>query len=580
MSAKSDAEAPDPVGYGIDTVEYFLNALEQGGVGPSEGVARAREAIRQLREGDPDFAQESVWDGRAILESILDSISDGVIGIDQDGRCSFSNKAATEILGIDPENSSLRDWSNSQWCFVSDAGQACVTAELPAVRALHGDEVENGQVFIRRPNRPDGVWVSIDARPLRDHQGVVKGSLCIIHDITEAKKREAELRDRNRELSMTIAELKSAQQQVIRQERLRAFGQMASGVAHDFNNALTVIQGITELLKCYPDYLNDGEKLDRYLGMIDTAARDAGDVVRRLRKFYRGREENEVRQLVCLNSLVEEAISLTEPRWRGQAQASGATIRVSTELDELPRIAANESELREVLTNLIFNAVDAMPQGGTITVRTDAEGDMVSLAVSDTGTGMTDEVREHCFDPFFTTKGPTGTGLGLASVYGIIQRHGGTMDVDGEEGVGTSFTLRLPIGVEQEDVESDQEPGPRCRPLNLLVVDDDPMVLEILRDLLAADGHLFETAGDGREALEKFHMGWFDLVLTDLAMPEMNGDKLATAIKRIAPDKPVVLLTGFGDGMKASDTKPKDVDLLVGKPVTVSKLRKALALAE
>ena len=580
MPAKDDAEAPDPNGYGIDTVEYFLDALEQEGIGPSDGVARAREAIRQRREGGQGSAQESVWDGSGILESILDSISDGVVGIDRDGRCSFSNKAATQILGIDPKNSSLRDWSNSQWCFVSDAGQAYVTAELPAVRALHGDEVENGQVFIRRPNRPDGVWVSIDARPLRDHQGVVKGSLCIIHDITEAKKREAELRDRNRELSMTIAELKSAQQQVIRQERLRAFGQMASGVAHDFNNALTVIQGITELLKCYPDYLEDGEKLDRYLGMIDTAARDAGNVVRRLRKFYRGREENEVRQLVCLNSLIEEALSLTEPRWRGQAQASGATIRVSTELDEIPRLAANESELREALTNMIFNAVDAMPQGGEITIRTTAEGEGVVLTISDTGTGMTDEVREHCFDPFFTTKGPAGTGLGLASVYGIIQRHGGTMDVDGEEGVGTSFTLRLPIGEEQEGEDSDHEPGRRCRPLNLLVVDDDPMVLDILRDLLAADGHLFETAADGREALEKFHMGWYDLVLTDLAMPEMNGDKLATAIKRIVPDKPVVLLTGFGDGITASDTKPKDVDLVVGKPVTVSKLRKALALAE
>ena len=225
--------------------------------------------------------------------------------------------------------------------------------------------------------------------------------------------------------------MKQTQQNIIQQERLRALGQMASGIAHDFNNALTPILGFSELLLKRSEGLDDRDTVERYLRMMNMAAQDAATVVgnSRLREFYRKREEGENFAPASLHDLVGQAISLTQPRWKDEAQAKGITIKMETDLQEVPLIIGDESELREALTNLVFNAVDAMPDGGTITLRTRRDGNQVVLEVSDTGTGMTEEVRQRCLDPFFTTKGAhtsSRTGMGLAMVYGIVQRHEGS----------------------------------------------------------------------------------------------------------------------------------------------------------
>lgn len=387
----------------------------------------------------------------------------------------------------------------------------------------------------------------------------------------------AEHRESEQRLKRALEELKDSQQRVIQQERLRALGGMASGIAHDFNNALAAILGFSELLCQRPETLADKEKTLRYLQMMNTAAHDAGNVVNRLREFYRHREDGEVFTPVNLNQVVQQAISFTQPKWKNQAEAKGITIHAVTELGKIPTITGSASDLREALTNLIFNAVDAMPQGGIITLRTHSENSHVILEVADTGMGMTEEVRQRCLEPFFTTKGDHGTGLGLSMVYGILQRHRGTIDIQTTPGRGTTFILSLPVKAEsQAATETDSTPR-AIRPLRVLLADDQDTVRQILCEYLVGDGHTVTTAANGSEGLEKFQSAEFDVVLLDRAMPGMSGDQVAAAIKQIKPEMPVILLTGFGNMMQASGEKPLGVDLVLAKPVTIAGLQSALA---
>jgi PAS domain S-box-containing protein len=375
-----------------------------------------------------------------------------------------------------------------------------------------------------------------------------------------------------------VSERKRIEQQVIRQERLRALGEMASGVAHDFNNTLSAVVGFSSLLLMRSALLDDRVKLTRYLETIHTAGQDALQLVQRLREFYRRRDEVEFLP-VDVNEVVTMAVSLTAPRWGAQAQASGLTIRVTTALGDVPPTLGNAAELRDVLTNLIFNAVDAMPTGGTLSLATgwDEASDAVWIDVRDTGLGMTEEVRRRCLEPFFTTKGDRGTGLGLAMAYGIVQRHEGSIEIDSAPGRGTAFRIRLPRRTEGEGADQPVALLPPGRPLKVLVVEDEPIPLEVIVECLTGDGHTVKTATTGREGLSAFQADRFDVVITDRAMPEMNGLDLAVAIKGLTPWKPVIMLTGFLDDTEADAKKPDGIDYVVGKPVTLASLRRALA---
>ena len=409
--------------------------------------------------------------------------------------------------------------------------------------------------------------------------GIVKGLRVFnmfVHDITERKQTEQALRDSNTQLGQALGDLESAQRQVIQQERLRAVGEMASGIAHEFNNALSPIVGFSELLIMKPKILSDEAKSKRYLEGIRTAALDAANVVSRLREFYRSREVSEAREPIDLNALVSQTVTLTQPRWRGQAQADGVSVRVSTELAGRPIVQGDASSIREVLTNLIFNAVDAMPNGGRVVVRTTEHEDHVLLEVADTGAGMSDEVLMRCLDPFFSTKGEKGTGLGLSLVHGIMERHGGTVDIESEVGKGTTFKLTFPVSALPEPlatvIPADDEPSSRA--LHVMAVDDDRAVLEVIEAILQAEGHNIVLANSAREALEELKRNKIDLVITDLAMPLMNGDKLAQLMKRMRPGLPVIMLTGFAEMLDESEASAS-VDIVVSKPVSPAKLRDA-----
>jgi signal transduction histidine kinase len=389
-------------------------------------------------------------------------------------------------------------------------------------------------------------------------------------------ERTSELQKQTGELEKALAELKATQYQIIQQERLQALGTMASGIAHDLNNGLSLIVGYGDMLLNNSDKFPEESKERVCLDAVVRAGRDTAQIVRRLREFYRPCAEQEDRQAVNLNDVVEEAIAITAPRWQATAQADGVTIYVAKDLHPMPPISGSPSELREVLTNLIFNAVDAMPLGGQLCFRTRLMGGRVRLEVTDTGTGMTDETVRHCLEPFYTTKGDRGSGLGLAMSYGIIKRHGGAISIDSRLNEGTIFTIYLPVA------ELPIEPGlgPELRkkicPLRVLVVDDHPGIRDIVSAYLVEDRHTVETAADAQEAMDKFHDEEYDLVIMDQAMPEINGDGLAAMIKRTHPTEPIIMLTGFADLMTEEGERSKDVDLVLRKPVRLEDLRQAI----
>ncbi len=386
---------------------------------------------------------------------------------------------------------------------------------------------------------------------------------------------EVLVQERTQQLASTLEELRATQEGVVKQERLSALGMMAGGIAHDFNNTLTMILGYGELIFPWVK-AQGGPRETSFVQHIIAAAQDATHIVGRLREFYRPVESNEVREPLDVNTIVEQAVSLTAPKWKAKSQADGIQISVLTELREVPRVAACGAELREVLTNLIFNAVDAMPYGGAIIITTaeDEEGRIV-LAVSDTGTGMSEENRKRCLEPFFTTKGERGTGLGLSVVYGILQRHGARLEIVSQPGHGTTFHISFPPS-EIAEAPGQKLMEPAARPLNILVVDDQELICELIAECLKCDGHKTQIAANGREALEIYRKTAFDLVITDQSMPGMNGVQLSIAMKEHAPETPVILLTGFGEEMNASGSAPGGVDLVVGKPVSAADLRRSI----
>ena len=283
---------------------------------------------------------------------------------------------------------------------------------------------------------------------------------------------------------------------------------------------------------------------------------------------------------VDLERCIKEAVALTAPRWRSQALAIGVTIHVHAEVAAaLPPMVGDESELREVLINLIFNAVDALPEGGTITVRARPDGDGVRVEVADTGVGMSDEIRRRCLEPFFSTKGQQGSGLGLSLVNAIIERHRGTLAIESRPGAGTTIVMRFPPGTPPAPDARGLQPAEPPRRLRILFVEDEPVVRKAISQQLLAVGHTVETADNGVEGLDKFMSGWFDLVITDRAMPEMGGDEVAATIARVAPDKPIIMLTGFGDLMDAKGEKPAGVRVILSKPVMMEQLTRAIAEA-
>jgi signal transduction histidine kinase/ActR/RegA family two-component response regulator len=370
-------------------------------------------------------------------------------------------------------------------------------------------------------------------------------------------------------LQQAYDDLRQSQQTVMQQERLRALGQMASGVAHDINNAVAPIALYTDSLLEHESGLSDRAR--GYLNIIRRAIADVGETVKGMRQFYRPHDGQSALTQIDLNPIVAQVIELTR------------VIAMRTELQQpLAAILGQESEIRDALTNLIFNAVDAMPEGGTLTVRTRSSAATVQLEVADSGVGMDEETRRRCLEPFFTTKGERGTGLGLAMVYGMVRRHSAELEVDSALHQGTAFRVTFPAA--QAAAASAQEVARDVvlRPLSILIVDDDPLVLESLRATLESDGHKVTAADGGQAGLDSFaeiqqRGERFDVVITDLGMPHIDGRRVASAVKAASPSTPVVLLTGWGQRLVDEGDIPAHVDHVLNKPPKLRDLRAALS---
>jgi PAS domain S-box-containing protein len=383
-------------------------------------------------------------------------------------------------------------------------------------------------------------------------------------------------------LQSAYEDLRLTQAAILQQERLKALGQMASGIAHDINNALSPVALYTESLLERESQLSEQGRGS--LEVIQRAVHDVAATVARMREFYRHREPQLTLTRVDLNQLVPQVVELTRVRWSDMPQQRGVVINLQTELTaDLPAIMGVENEIRDALTNLIFNAIDAMPEDGTLTLRSRArQADGVSVEVSDTGLGMDEATRTRCLEPFFTTKGERGTGLGLAMVYGVMQRHSGDIEIESALGRGTTIRLNFtaaPAVVPPSTPAPSADPVPKN--LRILVVDDDPLLLKSLYDTLMGDGHTIVTADGGQQGIDAFAAALatqetFDVVVTDLGMPYLDGRQVASFVKGASPCTPVILLTGWGQRLIADNDTPQGVDRVLSKPPKLRELREAL----
>jgi PAS domain S-box-containing protein len=468
---------------------------------------------------------------QSLLTNILESARESIYAVDPDGNFKWCNTATLKGLGYQRSNFIGRPLLS----MVYEGDRDLVREKLAA--AMTGLP----QTYEMRYFAHDGQlrYARVDNSPLIV-EGQTTGVLGIARDITEQKEER---------------------ERAARADKLRALGQLASGVAHDFNNSLAAILGRAQLLR---RQVNE-PGLVRNLDIIQTAAEDAAATVRRIQTFARKSAVKEFER-VDVASLLNDAIEITRTRWQNEARVRGLEYDVKLETESEHYTYGSASELREVFVNLIVNAVDAMPRGGKLLVTCRRKDDRLQLHFADNGMGMPEDVRQKIFEPFFSTKGAHGTGLGLSVSYSIIERHSGSISVVSQPGSGTNFTIDLPAVVEEtatEELATDFGDAPSLR---ILVVDDEKPVRETLAEMLVAVHHRVELAGSGQEAVEKMRRGAFDFVFTDLAMPEMDGWETARLIRKDWPGVRIVLVTGYGPTTTPPAGEEHLVDAIIGKP--------------
>jgi PAS domain S-box-containing protein len=502
-------------------------------------------------------AEEALRASELRYRSVVDNIKDVIFQVDADGRWAFLSRAWEEVTGYSLDQS---------------IGQSCLELLYPEDRTLPeqmfksvaaGVE-ESCRYEVRFLNSAGELrWLEVFARPTRDGAGQLVGTSGTLSDITDRKQAD----ERRQGLEQA--------------EKLRALGQMASGVAHDLNQALGLIAGYGQIaLRAIEDDHVDMAVLREALPVITQAALDGGETVRRLLTFARGQADGKPEALeVAL--LVQQVAGLTAPRWRDAAQAEGRPISFSVKATPGLFVCGRAASLREALTNLVFNAVDALPNGGTISLEAHQVAGSVVIDVTDSGVGIPLDIQKRIFEPFFSTKGERGTGLGLAQVFGIVQQHGADVSVDSTPGRGTRFRLTFAAAAPTR-----QSPlAPLLRPtdsiqrrLRILAVDDEPAMGSMIRRMLRADGHTVVTATSGEEALDQMKVDSFDVLISDIGMgPRMNGWELAEKVHQHRPRLPVVLATGWGATIDPAEAQAKGIFAVLAKPYLAVDLKNILA---
>lgn len=403
-----------------------------------------------------------------------------------------------------------------------------------------------------------------------------------VRNVETSAAQAAQAEKHVKELSHYIAEQERIREQFSQMEKLSALGELASGVAHDFNNTLAGILGRAQLLQ----RTDDLEKIKRGLDIIIKTAEDGAKTVKRIQDFARQRRDHDF-ELVSIDQILMDASEITRPRWKNCAEASNIHITLDLQIGSNALVMGDDSELREVLVNMVFNAIDAMPEGGRLSLTTRTVNQSVIIKIVDTGVGMYPEVRSRIFDPFFTTKGKAGLGLGLAVSFGIIRRHGGNIEVESQYGSGTEFRITLPlakmadksvIAVEHDapgltqSVSSPVLASHERSQIRLLVVDDEDFVRELLRDMLEGEQCEVHVAESGSKALALFRELQFDGVFTDVGMPGMSGWELAREIRQLDTNIPIAVITGWGEAVGSNEQKAAGVNWIVAKPFTADRI--------
>jgi len=486
---------------------------------------------------------------RALTEAeekyrILVEFSPDPICIFQGHRLVFFNKALCRTFGYGEKELSAPEFDVSS--LISPECREEFLAQMDHRNDDGGDgEHRNELIGIHR----DGSRVFLDFRSTWINYSGEPALEAILVDVTTQK----ELQDK-----------------MVSYERLSALGEMASGVAHDFNNILGAILARAQFLQ---QKTEDDEVL-RGLRVIERAASDGGATVMRIQDFSRVRTDRDFDH-IDVNIMLEEVVELTRNTWEDEARRQAKRITLVQRYCDGGYVEGSAHELREVFTNLMINAVDAIESEGTITLETRDEGGNLVILVADDGAGMSEETQRRLFDPFFSTKGVKGTGLGMSIVYGIITRHGGDITFESEEGKGTTFTVVLPRsedGAAEPPVLNPVEPGSLIGAGKVLVVDDEPDIRELVRDILTDAGYDVQVAGGGAEAIDLARAFPFDLVLTDLGMPDVGGWEVAEECRRLQPEIRLMLFTGWGASLDPEEVAARGIDRTMAKPFKMHEL--------
>jgi signal transduction histidine kinase/ActR/RegA family two-component response regulator len=453
----------------------------------------------------------------------------------------------------------------------TDLVAALASDQLPAHLAKHGAALV---VAVQRPPIVGRLVVA-----WRDAPAVETNAKTILELVASQVTTLVERRQSAESAAAMTAALRDVEDQILRAGRARTAAEMASGLVHDFNNYLTTILGYTELVLAP---LSEADSTYAELTTIRTAAMDAAALARRLQAVGKRAYAAE-REIVSLAEVARTTVELARPRGRQRAEVDGVSFEFILDTQPVPPVYVVLSEIREILLNLLFNAIDAMPTGGRIVITTGMADGLVQIAVRDDGMGMSHEVQERLFQPFFTTKGDRGCGLGLSVSRSIAERHSGSLTAHSAPGLGSILTLSIPPAPAElvKTVRGGSAATYTCsRPvkapyaLRVLVVDDQRDVRDSVGEMLGVLGHSVVTASDGAAALALIVRETFDVVLTDVGMPEMNGVQLVRRLQSIAPGVPAVLMSGWG--IDPDMATPANVACVLSKPLTMTTLSDAI----
>ena len=373
---------------------------------------------------------------------------------------------------------------------------------------------------------------------------------------------------------LDITERKKMEEVMLQSEKLKSIGTITTGIAHEFNNLLAIISGNVQLLG--RTYKNNKELTDA-LRTIKKATDDGAEISSRMLKFTETQKDTTGFVSYEIDDLINTAIDFTMPRWRNMAQAKGIDYHLDKEgAKDASPILCNPTEIREVIINIINNALDAMPDGGNLSFSTWNKKDTAFISISDTGKGMTKDVKKKIFDPFFTTRSPVGTGLGMSIVYGIITRHGGTIEVESEVEKGSTFILQFPAAAKADNPEESPEQEIKNKSLHILVVDNEEKICGIMDKYLSLGGHKVKIVDNGAAAIELAKKEDFNLVLCDLAMPEVFGYDVVEALNKLEKRPKIGIITGWDENLKSLEAEGQIVDFIIRKPFDLSELTKQI----